>query len=125
MVFAQLSHSRSFEILRISSLVLAVVWLSGCGVTTGKAPGALSPSDVETARSRWPDASEASLERGHQTFLSSCDRCHGYPLLTAHSASDWPGIVKEMGENAKLDAKASDELLRYILVAREAKVQAK
>jgi hypothetical protein len=33
--------------------------------------------------------------------------------------------VKEMGAKAKLDSVASDEVLRYILVAREAKVQTK
>jgi cytochrome c5 len=125
MVFVELPRSRRFEILRISAFPLAVALLSACGVTTGNAPGALSAHDVETARSRWSDASEASLERGHQTFLSSCDRCHGYPLLSAHSAADWPAIVKEMGDNAKLDAHASDELLRYILVARDAKVQSR
>jgi len=86
----------------------------------GTAPGPLSPVAVQSAQSRWPDASAGSLEKGRQLFLANCNGCHSYPDLSAYSDEKWSPIMSKMGRKAELSAADTDLILKFVLAARGA-----
>jgi len=102
----------------LSALVCATS--SACGPKSGAAPGPLSTTSTELARSRWPDASAESLEQGRQLFLVNCHRCHSYPDRTAYTAEEWPSLVRRMGRKAHISDAEAMLVLRFVLTDREA-----
>jgi mono/diheme cytochrome c family protein len=100
------------------ALALGAGSLAACYPKVGAAPSAVAPSALLAAQTRWPDATEASLEEGRRLFVSSCARCHGLPALDSATEADWPGVVKNMGPSAKLDDKQQELVLRFVLASR-------
>lgn len=93
--------------------------LLACGFPkSGAAPGPVSPATLEAAKSRWPDASEASLDAGRSLFLARCNGCHSYPDLASIPEAKWPSIMDEMAPKAKLNPEQKDVVLHYVTVAR-------
>ncbi len=86
---------------------------------SGAAPGPLSPASAATAASRWPGATAESLDAGRTLFLDRCNGCHGYPDLNPISANRWPGIMTDMGHKSHLTPEQTQQVLHFILAARE------
>ena len=105
--------------ITLASLALLAASITGCGYPKpGGAPPPLSGADVASAKSRFPDATDASLSSGRDLFLAKCNGCHDYPDLSSVAEGAWPKIMGRMGPNAKLDAAQTDAVLRFVLVAR-------
>jgi mono/diheme cytochrome c family protein len=104
---------------RLPIALLAIGFMeAGCYPKVAPPPGALSPSSVNSASSRWPGVSASSLSRGHDLFLANCDQCHGYPDLVAIADERWPHIVEKMGDKAHLSAEEKDAVLHFVLASR-------
>ncbi len=86
---------------------------------SGAAPGPLSSASAAAAATRWPGATPESLDAGRTLFLDRCNGCHGYPDLGPISASRWPGIMTDMGHKSHLTPEQTEQVLRFILAARE------
>lgn len=104
--------------------VLAAAFVVGCYPKAAPAPGAMSPASVEWAAAKWPGETEASLKAGRDLFLANCNKCHGYPDLVANSEEDWPSDVKRMASKADLTPENGDQILHYVLAARNEQVNA-
>jgi len=101
----------------VAASLLAV--LAACGYPkAGAVPAPVTGDAAKAATTKWPDATEASLGEGRALFASKCNTCHEHPDVNAIAEGKWPEIVKEMGEKAKLDAKQSELVLRFVLAAR-------
>jgi mono/diheme cytochrome c family protein len=99
--------------------IVALTAAAGCATPrTAPAPGAISPDAVEMAKTRWPGASAQTLEEGRGIFLSSCNKCHGYPDRSAYADEKWPGIIERMGKKAKLSPEQAQLVLRFIQATR-------
>ena len=93
---------------------------SGCGYPkAGPAPGPITPAEVTLAASKWPAATETSLSEGRDLFIARCNGCHDYADLKKIPEGQWPEIMKRMGKNAKLDAKQTEAVLEFVLVAQK------
>ncbi len=91
---------------------------AACGPKTGGAPAPLTPEAATTAAARRPGSTPTSIAAGHDTFIANCNRCHGYPLLSAIPDEKWPPILDEMAEKAKLTPEAKRQVVDFILAAR-------
>lgn len=96
--------SRSLPCLAALTVLIAAA--SGCrpGEKPGQAgqvePGdalilaaakvALPPTGLNAADLPEPES------QGAQLLISYCGQCHAVPAPTAHSATDWPGVVRRM-----------------------------
>jgi mono/diheme cytochrome c family protein len=81
-----------------------------------------TPPEVteEMARGRAGGVTDAAqLRHGRMLFVSRCIECHTLPPVAAHSAGDWPYLIKEMGDRAHLKPNERNAVLAYILAARE------
>jgi hypothetical protein len=99
---------------------LAALALCACGAAFVAPP--VTPQLVDVARSKWTDATPASLQRGHDTFVAGCGKggfCHQLKSPQAFPAEKWPRIVERMGKKARLDAAQQQDVLRFVLAVRE------
>ncbi len=110
--------------LSISSVALgALVTLgglgsAGCYPKSAPAPGSVTAGSVTWATAKFPEATEASLNEGRESFLAKCNACHGYPDLAEHTDEEWGPIVERMGSKSDLDAAKTKNVLHYVLAAR-------
>ena len=96
--------SRRFP--RAAALALFVVAVLGCqpAETPGEAAEAAPADTLLLAAARValppPGLSAADLpdaeSQGAQILVGFCGQCHAVPAPTAHSATDWPGVVRRM-----------------------------
>lgn len=100
-----------------SSCLFALTLLAACGGASGPAP--VTPDLVRRAQANSPSATEASLTSGREAFVSRCKSCHELPKPSAHAAAEWPALMQRMGKLASLDAAAQQQVLDYVLAARE------
>ena len=108
---------------RIAFRRIAFALLAGAAVGCAFPPaGALPPpvttADADAAKSRFPDASEGSLNAGRSLFASRCNGCHHYPDVSKIEDGRWPEIPSRMGKKASLDDAQTHAVLSFILVAR-------
>lgn len=66
------------QLTRSDQLLLAAA-------SIGLPPAGVAPGDLPEPNSR-----------GAQLVVKSCAQCHALPTPTAHSATDWPGVVRRM-----------------------------
>lgn len=104
--------------------LLGAALVAGCYPKSAPAPGAMSPASVEWAAAKWPGETEASLKSGRELFLAHCNQCHDYPDLVANSEEDWPSDVKRMASKSDLTPEKGDQILHYVLTARNEQVSA-
>ena len=45
--------------------------------------------------------------------------------MASETDAEWPGIIEEMGEKAKLDARQKQDVLHFVLAARQQKLATK
>lgn len=111
--------------LSLPLALLGAALIAGCYPKAAPAPGAMSPASVEWAAAKWPGETEASLKAGRELFLANCNKCHGYPDLLANSEEDWPSDVKRMASKSDLTPENGDQILHYVLTARNEQASAK
>lgn len=94
----------------------AALVLGACG-----ASGVVHPTakDAEWASAKWPGTTVSELEAGRALYTSKCVGCHRLPDPNAKTPEQWPNVVDEMAERAKLTAADRDLMLRYLSSASE------
>jgi mono/diheme cytochrome c family protein len=104
--------------IRVWSAAVAATLLTACFPKTGAVPDPVSAADVSAAMSKWPSATEASLNAGRDLFVGHCNQCHGYPAMTAVSDDKWPETVHAMAKKAHLGAEDEQKVLQFVQTAR-------
>ncbi|MFT3839358.1 MAG: hypothetical protein QM723_20410 [Myxococcaceae bacterium] len=99
------------------------VTVTGCFPRVAAPPGELSQPEIDAAKTKYPDATAESLEKGRHVFVDHCDHCHGFPDLAFKKATDWPATAERMGKKAELDAGEIDLLQRWIAAAQPKAVE--
>ncbi len=81
--------------------------------------------DVDRVSSTYPGYTLTDLNQGKSIYEQNCNKCHGLKKLSSQSEKDWNVVVPEMVAKANkkagstiIDAKAQDQLLKYILTMR-------
>jgi len=87
--------------------------LSSCQTISLAPPPRVTPELARAGGRQQVDL--ATLREGRSLFVSRCIECHTLPMASRFSESDWPCIVNEMGERAKLKPAECDAVLAYIL----------
>ncbi len=100
---------------RTAGVALVCALIAGCGSAVPR----VSPELVAVARRDWPEASEASLAHGRDLYTTRCNTCHALPLPREHLAQEWPALVRSMAKRSKLDQAGQDDVLRFIVAARQ------
>ena len=101
--------------MRGAALFLLVAALSGCG----QPPPEVTPGLAGRARAHWPEAAEATLRHGRETFLTHCGRCHSHPDPAHHDEKEWTYYVREMAPRAQLEADEQRDVLRFLIAAHD------
>ncbi len=94
----------------------AALVLGACGASAVVHPTA---KDAEWASAKWPGTTVDELETGRALYTSKCVGCHRLPDPNAKTPEQWPTVVDEMAERAKLTAADRDLMLRYLSSASE------
>jgi cytochrome c5 len=114
----QTMKSRKAWSLIIGAAAVAV--LVACGAAF-IAPD-VSDDLVRIGQSKWPDASQASLQHGRDLFTASCGKggfCHKLPTPKSRTVEQWNPIMVKMAKNAKLDDAQRESVLQFILAVRD------
>ncbi|HXU83510.1 MAG TPA: cytochrome c [Polyangia bacterium] len=93
--------------------LLAVVAALGCA---GQLPPP-SEADALRASSRYPGTTVADLTRGRKLYVEHCSGCHALVRPQTKGPDEWPKLVAEMTERAKLPEATAQEIVRYLVVA--------
>jgi nitrate/TMAO reductase-like tetraheme cytochrome c subunit len=80
------------------------------GTTTVSTPVPTAPTPTATTGR----INKGLLDRGQQTFVANCGRCHALKQPEAYTQQDWVGIVDRMALKAQLDDKAKAAVLAYL-----------
>lgn len=103
-----------------ATLALAAMGvLTACG---GYPPSAAVPA-TPTSTAGAAGATVTSVAAGRDIFAANCNKCHEHPDVASQTAAEWPGEVEEMGDKAGLDAKQKQDVLHFVLAAREEKLK--
>lgn len=100
---------------RLFAAALLVAALS-CG---GGAVPRPTDAHVARARTRWPDTTRASLERGRELYVARCSGCHPLHPPSTQAPARWAALLDQMAPRARLTASERDLVLRYLTVASE------
>jgi cytochrome c5 len=97
---------------RLAAL-LALLLAASCGSAIPH------PTDAHLARarSRWPDTTRASLERGRELYVARCSGCHPLHAPSSHSSAIWAAMVDQMAPRARLKGSERELVLRYLTAA--------
>ena len=74
-----------------------------------------TPADLLRAQTRYPRATQESLEAGRSAFVADCSGCHALPLPKDHASAEWPEVVTVMAERGHL-SDADRTLIEQFLV---------
>jgi hypothetical protein len=86
------------------------------GACAGQLPPP-SEADALRASARYPGTTVADLARGRTLYVEHCSGCHALVRPAIKQPDDWPKLVAEMTDRAKLDERTAQEILRYLVVA--------
>jgi cytochrome c5 len=134
------------KILKLSSLVAAVLIVAACHTTKKtetSAPTALpSPSEpiyiapvseavkskngvfvpgeeqVTAVQMKHPGATLANLTDGYKLYTGTCTNCHGTKSIYRISEAKWQPVIDDMSEKAKLTATEKEALTKYIFAIK-------
>lgn len=99
---------------RLVGSCLVAVALAACYPKSAPPPAAPTGPQVDAAKAKVPDATEASLAEGRKVFVDHCNKCHDYPDLRAQSAADIAKNVRRMAKDkAKLDDAQTELVVRF------------
>ena len=104
------------SIRKSTSVKLAVLLLGAAGILAGCAAAVPHPdvADERRAAGRWPGTTIDDLERGRSLFVDRCAGCHDLPRPDQKSADEWPGLVADMADGARLSRADRDLVARYL-----------
>lgn len=82
--------------------------------------GCVNIENVAPSVGRIPNAGRnaAAMEHGREIYMGKCTSCHSAQTISKYSAAEWPKIVDDMGERAKLGPAEEHAVLEYVLAAR-------
>jgi len=104
---------KQFAIL--AAAMICLVDLNSCETTSFAPP----PVTAELARAGIGQHGDiATLREGRTLFVSRCIECHTLPLVSSHSAQEWPRLIDEMAGRANLKPTEREAVLAYILAVR-------
>lgn len=92
--------------------VMAATALVVAGCATLAQPTAL---DAAWAAKRWPEVTQAELQRGRALYVKRCAGCHALRLPERYPAASWEHHVDEMGKRAHLAPEEREPVLHYLL----------
>ena len=95
------------KIIFLYSLLL--VWACSATVLTP------AQSDVDRGASKFPGMTLADLNEGKTIYEANCGKCHGLMKPSALNEDGWRNIVPPMAQKAKLDSKAEQLVLQYVV----------
>ena len=84
-------------------------------------PPPVTPARTEWARTRWPEITQAELERGRDLFSARCSSCHVTPVPSDRKPDEWPAQVGEMAERARLTVDERTAIERYLVTVAATK----
>jgi mono/diheme cytochrome c family protein len=100
------------------AFIFAASWVGCAFPPAGDLPPPVTAADADSAKARFPDSSESSLNAGHDLFASRCNGCHRYPDIAKIDDARWPEILSRMGKKANLDDAQAHSVFSFVLVAR-------
>ena len=100
-------------------LPAAVVFTVGCPPRGNAHLPEATPAMTASAQARWPDATIEQLAHGRVTMMAHCSECHGLAAPRSEVAAEWPKIMQRMAKKAKLEDAQREDILRYVLAARD------
>lgn len=84
---------------------LLALALFGCG---GSLPRATE------ADARRANLTVAALDAARERYVDKCSGCHSLRIPDEHRAADWPSLVDEMAEDARLEGDDRAVILQYL-----------
>ena len=102
----------------MSRLALRVVALAGLAASTS-ACTRRSPPHATAVDAQRANIELADLQQGRKLLLAKCAGCHATPLPNDHTAAEWPRLIDDMVERAKIDANQRALIERYMIVMRD------
>jgi cytochrome c5 len=94
---------------RLGLLALALV------LPFGAACARRSPPLATVADARRGSVELAELQQGRDLLLRKCAGCHQTPMPDDHGAAEWPTMLTEMAERAKLDVRQRGLIETYLV----------
>jgi mono/diheme cytochrome c family protein len=103
--------------LRSARRLATLALVAGLGVTAGCAASLRHPlpQDAVLLAPRWPGTTLEDLERGRRLYVRRCSGCHNLVLPGAHPPEDWPKLVDDMTDKARLKPGERDDVLRFLV----------
>ena len=100
-----------------NTLLLFTILLTGCFSAKLITP---SQNDVERVQVKFPNYTLSDLNHGKALFEQNCGKCHGLKNPASRSEEQWKQIVPRMSKKVNrkteiLDAKAQEDILRYLI----------
>ncbi len=93
---------------------VVAVALAACYPKSAPPPAAPTGGQLDVAKTKYPDATEASLAEGQKVFVDHCNKCHDYPDLHSLSADAVANDVRRMAQSkAKLDPAQTELVVRF------------
>src|SRR5262245_57939669 len=88
-------------------LVVAFVGLAACARR--------SPPMATSADAARGNVELAELQQGRKLLLGKCAACHQTPMPDDHSAGEWPTMLAEVADRAKLDSSQRVLIEKYLV----------
>jgi hypothetical protein len=128
------------SIIKISSLFAAVFIIAACHstkkkTTTATTPaaeaspvseamksknGVFAPGEEQVAgiQSKHPGTTLSVLSTGYGVYAGTCTKCHGTKSIYKISEANWPAIIDDMAQKAKISDVEKDALTKYIFAIK-------
>lgn len=94
---------------------LALLFVAVLSAACAAALRHAAPADVALLAPRWPGTTVADLERGRTLYVLRCSGCHTLLLPATRRPQEWPRLVDEMAEKARLKPGERDDVVRFLV----------
>ncbi|HEX5064445.1 MAG TPA: hypothetical protein VFV99_33950 [Kofleriaceae bacterium] len=88
--------------------IVLLVLMAACA---RRSPPQVTASDAERA-----NVELAELQQGRKLLLGKCAGCHKTPMPNDHTRAEWPKMLDEMADRAKLDTMQRSLIEKYLVV---------
>jgi len=75
-----------------------------------------SPPQVTAVDADRGNVELAELQQGRKLLLGKCAGCHKTPMPNDHTPAEWPKMIAEMADRAKLDPEQTRLIEKYLVV---------
>ena len=112
-------------------IVFSLLLLANCTPKVAKSTASskgtptshVSTSQVEAAKTKFPDANMEALNEGYTIYYGVCTNCHEAKTITDFSTEELPGIIERMARKSKLASEKKDAVLKYVIGVKLASVK--